>query len=44
MKAMAKMFLTIYFAFAPSHIDPWRLEMRPPARVLPVGDPVQFLY
>lgn len=40
-----KLFLAVYFAFAPSEVEPWRVEAKsPPARVLPVGDPVTGLY
>jgi hypothetical protein len=42
---MAKVFLALFFAFAPSQVEPWRVEAKsPPARVLPIGEPVQALY
>ena len=44
-RAMAKVFLTLFFSFAPSEIEPWRIETKPPpARVLPIGEPVRALY
>lgn len=43
--ALASMFLAMYFAFAPSRIDPWRLEPQaPPARTMPIGEPALPLF